>query len=56
MATVAVMYKCLSGYKSKDRDNEAGSNRDSEASSFRGIEKRYVEMQYKISSFWIHKH
>jgi hypothetical protein len=28
LATLAVMDKFLSGYKRKDRDNEAGSNKD----------------------------
>jgi len=35
LATLVVMDKCLSSYSRKDKDNEVGSSRDSEASSSR---------------------
>jgi hypothetical protein len=37
LATLAMIGTFLSGYKKEDRDNEAGSNKDSEASSSREI-------------------
>jgi hypothetical protein len=40
MVIVAEMDKCLSGYKMKYRENEAGSSKDSRASSSR--EKQYI--------------
>jgi hypothetical protein len=58
LATPAVMDKFLSGYRWKDKDNEAGSSKNNEAGSIREMKVKNITSKNTIQNIhlWIHKY